>query len=185
VDTSWIDSNVTAAQAAQALPQVFSTLDARNQQFNQDMAQQELQLRQQQMEYQAARDAIADQRWKAEFDEDVRRWGLQYALNRQVQLGNLDISRYNAATSRMNAETNRLDADRRYTQYLDSLNQPQSNVDAFDYVNQLNSMFLTTDSLSGNKVVSDPAALRRAILSLNLPDSETDKLLSYYGLPTN
>lgn len=132
VDTSWIDSNVTSAQALQNMPNVFATLDARNQAFNQNMAQQELQLRQQQMEYQAARDAIADQRWKAEFDEDVRRWGLQYALNRQIQLGNLDVARLHAETSRMNAETNRLDADRRYIQYLDSLNQPQT-IGASDY----------------------------------------------------
>ena len=150
VDTSWIESNVTSAQAAQALPQVFSTLDARNQQFNQDMAQQELQMRQQQMEYQAARDAIADQRWKAEFDEDVRRWGLQYALNRQVQLGNLDISRYNAATSRMNAETNRMDAQRRTTDAEQSTNAQNFQATVLNEMRQFSSPSEAREWLNAN-----------------------------------
>lgn len=37
--------------------------------------------------YQMARDAIADERWKMQFDEDVRRFGLQYALD-QARLRN-------------------------------------------------------------------------------------------------
>src|SRR5690606_19244467 len=134
--TSWIESNVTSGQAAQNIPNAFATLDARNQQFNQNMQQQ-------QMEYQAARDAIADERYKQEFDRDAERWGLEYALQRQIQLGNLDVARMNANTSRMNAntsrysaETSRLDADRRYSQYLDSQNQPIQTNEA-DYVSMI------------------------------------------------
>lgn len=37
--------------------------------------------------YQMARDAIADEQWKMRFDEDVRRWGLDYALD-QARLRN-------------------------------------------------------------------------------------------------
>ena len=106
VDPSFIGSDVTSTQAAQAIPSVFATQQARQQQI-------ENQMRQQQMEYQAARDAIMDERWKQQFDEDVRRWGLEYALNKQIQQGQLDIARYNANTSRMNAETSRAEAQRR------------------------------------------------------------------------
>jgi len=35
--------------------------------------------------YQRARDAIADERWKLEFDEDVRRFGLNYAMEQAVR----------------------------------------------------------------------------------------------------
>lgn len=96
VDPSFIESNITSTEAAQQIPNVFATLQARGQQFDQDMARQ-------QMEYQAARDAIMDERWKQQFDEDVRRFGLNYALDRQIRQGNLDVARMNAATSRMNA----------------------------------------------------------------------------------
>lgn len=113
VDTSWIDSNVTSAQALQQMPNVFATADERARQSQQQMQQQE-------MEYRAARDAIMDERWKQEFDEDARRFGLQYALNRQTQLGNLDISRYNAETSRMRAEAEQMDAERRSNEYTSS-----------------------------------------------------------------
>ena len=58
-------------------------------------------------------------------------------------------------------------------------------VDGMSYVQELNTRFLTTDPVSGNKVISDPQGLRNAIIALGLPDSETDKLLLYYGLPIN
>lgn len=65
----------------------------------------------QQFEYQGARDAIADERYKVEFDQDNERFGLQYALNKAMQQGQLDISRMNAATSRMSADTSRMSAN--------------------------------------------------------------------------
>ena len=58
-------------------------------------------LQMQQFEYQQARDAIADERYKREFDEDVRRWGLEFALNKAIREGQLNVARMNAATSRM------------------------------------------------------------------------------------
>lgn len=54
-------------------------------------------------EYQEVRDAIADERYKLEFDEDVRRNGMEFALNKAMQQGQLDVSRMNASTSRMSA----------------------------------------------------------------------------------
>lgn len=55
-------------------------------------------------EYKKARDAIADENYKLEFDEDVRRWGIEYATDKAYKQGQLDISRYNAQTSRMGEE---------------------------------------------------------------------------------
>lgn len=125
IDPSFIEYDRTGAQAWSDLPNAFTTAAERERQYNRDMAEREF-------EYRAARDAIKDQQWKMQFDEDVRRFGLDYALQRQVQLGNLDIARYNAQTSRMNAqtsrmnaETSRMEAQRRQEQYEQSLNQPQ------------------------------------------------------------
>lgn len=51
-------------------------------------------------EYTQARDQIADERYKVEFDEDVRRHGLDYAM-RKAQLNN-QIANSNADNSRQN-----------------------------------------------------------------------------------
>lgn len=76
-------------QAIGVFPSGQRTLAARQQEFEQQFARE-------QFEYQQARDAIMDERWKQEFDEDVRRFGLTYALDRAERLGRLDISRMQA-----------------------------------------------------------------------------------------
>lgn len=55
-------------------------------------------------EYKKARDAIEDEKYRLEFDEDVRRWGLEYATDKAYKQGQLDVSRYSAQTSRMGEE---------------------------------------------------------------------------------
>jgi hypothetical protein len=57
----------------------------------------------QQMDYQKVRDSIADEQYKQKFDEDVRRYGLDHALQQAVQLGQLKISQQNANTSSASA----------------------------------------------------------------------------------
>lgn len=61
--------------------------------------------------YQQARDEVKDQQYKQTFDEDARRWGMDYALKKAVDMGQLDISRINASTSAKNAETSRISAN--------------------------------------------------------------------------
>jgi hypothetical protein len=58
--------------------------------------------------YQATRDLIEDDKWKMKFDEDVRQYGIDSALQRQVQLGNLSIAQANQALSQQ-----RLDFDKK------------------------------------------------------------------------
>jgi hypothetical protein len=43
-------------------------------------------------EYRQARDAIADERYQIEFDEDTRRYGLEFAIEKQIKLGNLAVN---------------------------------------------------------------------------------------------
>lgn len=111
---------VTPQQDAQGLwrqaknPNAPLTLNAQNQAFNQayqtnraNVADQQFQQQfgyqqerdqvadqqfQQQFEYNAVRAAIGDQQWQAQFDESVRQYGLDYALNEQIQLGNLSLA---------------------------------------------------------------------------------------------
>jgi len=104
VDPSLFGSDVPYAQALQNVATGLPTYEAR--------------ITDREFQYRAARDAIADQRWKMEFDEDVRRFGLEYALQRQIQLGNLDIDRMNAATARMNAQTSAANAE--FNRFMDA-----------------------------------------------------------------
>jgi hypothetical protein len=60
------------------------TLAAQNQAFNQAFNQD-------QFAYQQTRDQIGDQRWQQQFDEDMRRYGMDYALNQQVKSGQLSM----------------------------------------------------------------------------------------------
>lgn len=56
------------------------TLSAQNQQWQQGFSQQ-------QFDYGKQQDAISQQQWQKEFDEDVRRFGLQYALQKAQSQG--------------------------------------------------------------------------------------------------
>jgi hypothetical protein len=73
-------------------------------------------------DYQKARDAIADARDKRDFDEDMRRYGLDYALQRQVQLGNLSINQAQLALSRSNSAADNARADKALAWQMDPNN---------------------------------------------------------------
>ena len=58
--------------------------------------------------YRLARDKIADERYKQEFDEDVRRFNLEYALDKAVRMGQLRQADADNARQAATAEFNRL-----------------------------------------------------------------------------
>src|SRR5690606_6465762 len=60
-------------------------LDRQRDQFDQQMRTEEF-------EYEQARDAIEDERYQLEFDEDVRRFGLEFALDKAYRQGQLKVS---------------------------------------------------------------------------------------------
>lgn len=88
IDPSGYGANVSSAtarnnnQGIRTLQGQQLDLTRQAQQFNQDFSKQ-------QFGYQQARDLIQDSQWKAQFDRDTQQFGLQFALNKQVQLGNL------------------------------------------------------------------------------------------------
>lgn len=72
-----------ATAADQQFQQQFGYQQERDQVGDQQWAQQ--------FEYQAVRALIGDVQFQQQFDEDVRRYGIDSALNRQVQLGSLSF----------------------------------------------------------------------------------------------
>lgn len=83
-------------------------MQRQGQQFDQDMARE-------QIAYQRARDQIADQRYQREFDEDVRRFGLQFAMDKAYREGQLQLSQ-----DQLGLSQERFDADQQQQQ-LDNL----------------------------------------------------------------
>lgn len=55
--------------------------------------------------------------------------------------------------------------------------------DVNKYISTLNDKYLYKDPTSNKMIVNDSQALRSAIVMLGLPDQDTIKLLSYYGIP--
>jgi len=156
-------------------------LQQSGQEFNQNQAQEEF-------AYQQARDKIGDEKDKKIFDEDTRRYGLNYA----IQQSQLNISRTNAATSRNNAANNfQLSKDKfTYQKEQDTLSAEQggqqqslSASDLNAYAKMIDSSnFFSEDQLTGKSSV-DQQGLKRYIIGLNLPDEATDQLLLRYSLP--
>lgn len=98
----------TMPSGQQTLERQRLDLARQAQEFDQQMARE-------QFEYQQARDAIADERYKQEFDEDVRRFGLQYALDKATREGQLSLSRGQLALSQQRL------ADERQQRNLENL----------------------------------------------------------------
>lgn len=148
-------------------------LQAQGQQFDQ-------QFQVQQFAYKKLRDSIDDQRWQQQFDQDVYQFGINYALQRQIQLGNLSIDQARLALSQQ--EFGLAQDKFTFDQQQASQEQTQPSVDVNKYTGQLNKRFLTKDEDTGQYTVNDEEGLYRSIIGLNLGDNETVQLLSMYGL---
>lgn len=202
LDISKLGANTSLAQAKQS--GVGRTLAGQDQDFNQQLA-----LRKQdtadkqyseQFAYQKARDAIADKQWQAKFDEDYRRYGLDYALQQQQ----IDISAMNANTSR--AGNNASIANNQFGQLMDvwkangtapaglegfgiQAGTPYSTGAAAKAQDALTAESYATSYLDksvnrdddGN--ITNLDAVKAQILQSGLPDSEIAKLYVRYGIP--
>lgn len=95
----------------------------------------------------------------------------------------LAISQQNANTSAYSAQTSRDSLD-----WSKDPNNPDNQGKATDtskYFDQLSSMYVAKDPDSGAPMVTNPTALRAAIIGLSLDDANTDKLLLQFGLQPN
>ncbi|MNW38067.1 hypothetical protein D3C74_151260 [compost metagenome] len=98
IDPSFYGANRNYNQASASNPGIRTLAGQQLDMSRQDQAFNQ-QFSQDQFSYQKARDLISDQKWQAQFDQDVNQFGLQFALNRQVQLGGLTIDQARLALS--------------------------------------------------------------------------------------
>lgn len=161
------------------------------------------------LNYQAARDAIGDEQYKQKFDEDVRRYGLEYAMkqaDQANQFANRSSDNARAAASEARAAGNQqlgnlfdiwdrtgvapagIPGVAEGTPINKGGSSQNGNFKLDDYKGYIDKNFYTetVDPNTYKPVKSfDSAGARKYIISLGLPDEQTDQVLKLYGLPTN
>lgn len=167
-----------------------------------DMQQQGQQFEQQfakdQFAYQQARDAITDQRWAQQFDEDVRRFGLEHAL-RELQENNQQAYRQ-AQIALSQADNARQSNNSGFNQLMDIWRasgaapegipgvtagtpyggQTTTGMTAEKYATDYLDKMVRYDD---DNQITNIQDVKAAILSSGLPDSEIAKLYVRYGIP--
>lgn len=153
------------------------TLDAQNQFWNQNFQKE-------QFDWNRSQDQFNNQKWQAEFNEDRNRFGIEFALQKQVQLGNLSIDQARLALSQQEfgLSQDKFTFDQRLAE---AKANEQPAVDINKYTGQLNKAYLKKD-VDGNYVLpekdsKEEQSLYRSIIGLNLDDQSTLQLLSMYG----
>lgn len=129
-----------------------------------------------QFAYQKIRDQIEDSKWKTQFDESVRQYGLEYALQQLVTNNQISMDQAQLALSQSQFQFDQT----KWNTELELAKQPTS-TDLKKYTDQLNKTYLKKND-EGNYSVTNQEGLYRAVIGLNLSDDDTMRLLSMYGL---
>ncbi|MNP17684.1 hypothetical protein D3C76_1101220 [compost metagenome] len=132
----------------------------------------------QQLAYQKARDAISDQQWRAQFDESVRQYGLNYGLN-MLQENNQQA--YRQAQLALAQDDN----SRAWAQLDYQMSQPASTgggLSANQVLSSIQSLYADPET---GKLPTDSAQREQAFLSvvdMGLSDAETNQILGALGI---
>ncbi len=186
------------------------TIQAQNQNFQQNLATNQFNNQLNEQAYNHARDSIMDERYKQTFDQNVQQQGFENALKlavQQHQISNdnaqLAISQQNADTAQQNAGTSKDNATQ--SQLMDIwkatgtapegitgvaagtpyAGQTAQTKDYSKDIDRIVSLYVTPGQYGGAAKVSNPTAMRNAIIALGMDDSETDRYLTMFGLPIN
>lgn len=165
-------------------------LQRNQQEFNQGQQKWENNFALQQFEYQKARDAITDQQWKAKFDEDVRQFGLTYALQK---LAEENDTAYRQATLALSQDDN----DRAWAQLDYEMSQPttakENGLSPNQFLDTIKEQYTEpvyqTDKLGnktkiGAQITKDPVKRGEMFLGVvdaGYSDAQTKQLLSALG----
>jgi len=135
--------------------------------------------------YQKVRDSVADSQWQTQFDEDTRRFGLNYALDQLVT--NNQITQSEADSARANAQL-----ELQQDQFAYGMAQDQQAANQGQTAESYNQSYLSgvaqyADVLdqygksTGQKKLSNPDDVKRAILTSELSEYEQYRLYQLYG----
>lgn len=137
------------------------------------------------MAYQQVRDQVGDSQWQAQFDEDTRRYGLDYALNELVTNNQISQSQADSARSDAQLELQQDQFSYGMASDQDAKSQGQT-ADAYaPYIESVAKYNETVDKLgqpTGQKTLGNPDTVKRSILASGLNDYEQYRLMEMYGL---
>lgn len=135
--------------------------------------------------YQQVRDSVADSQWQTQFDEDTRRFGLNYALDELV--ANNQITQSQADSARADAALELQQDQFAYGMATDQQAQNQGQTAESYNQSYLSGVAQYTDVLdqfgksTGQKKLSNPDDVKRAILTSELSEYEQYRLYQLYG----
>lgn len=146
-------------------------------------------------DYQVGRDKITDaqQQWQNNFNQAQFDWNkAQQTWENAFKTKSFEQDMKDAAASRglqwasLNQREREFVADQafREKQYKQELGDAAGKR-VSGAIDQLQGQYMQRDPSTGVLSVTNPQALRNAILAKNLSDNETDEILLFFGLPTN
>lgn len=154
-----------------------------------------LKMEEEKVEYQKTRDSILDKRYTEKFDEDVRQFGLTFAVDEAYKKGMLSNAQAQTELEREKLSKQgsgsgssdalgwaRLGRDLENDQY--ERDNPKPGASQYNNVfDNLAKQFVVENKISGAKTISDKDGLRRSIINMKLDPQDTKMLLSSFGLP--
>ncbi|PJN53671.1 hypothetical protein PAEVO_03920 [Paenibacillus sp. GM2FR] len=161
------------------------TMAAQQQAFNNNLTIEEF-------AYQKARDSISDQQWRAKFDEDVRQFGLNYAM---AELQEQNQQAYREAQIGLSQD----DSSRAWAQLDYEMSNPSGEtasggLSANQVLQSMKSLYTdpvyTTDEFgnqtkSGSQITKDQTKREQMFLNVvdsGLSDAETNQILNSLGM---
>lgn len=187
LDPTQYGSDVSYNQASQYQPgrtMAGQQLDMQQQQqaFDQSQRLRDNQFQREQFEYQQARDAIADSQWKTQFDENVRQFGLDYAMQ---ELARQDDNAYRNATLALSQSQFEWDQDMAIADAeaarMQAAAEAAANTSSIqDFAKSYVNSIVQRDSKT--KKVINKEEVFAALLASGYPDEDIDKILPQYGI---
>lgn len=136
--------------------------------------------------YNHARDSLLDSRYETKFNQDIQQQGFENALKIALQKHQISNDNAQIAISQQNADTSKTNSDN--SQANAELDNARSDTAAAsknyqDSFNNLVSLYTAKDPETGVIAVTNPVALRAAIIAKNMDDDLTIQMLTDFGLP--
>lgn len=160
-------------------PETPLTMAGQQQQFDQGQQAWNNEFTLEQFAYQKARDAIGDQQWQMQFDENVRQYGLNYAMEDLAQRNQMA---YQQAQIAISQDENA----RAWLAYGDGMNQTTSpsysGVTANQAYESIYDQFVDEKTGKIPSNASTKNSIYQQVMSMGLPDGQDTQVMTMLGL---
>lgn len=158
-------------------------LATRQQDFAEGQQQWQNNFQNEQFAYQKARDAISDQQWRAQFDQNAQQFGLNYALQ---QLQQDDQRSYQQAQIALSQDSNDLDWYQADQQMLTNSGSQYNGMTQSQVLDSARQRFTVENPNTGAKAIPQDNLTKQKIYeyvaSVGLPQGQDDQVMLSLGL---